>query len=420
MAVAIGRLFPELVGNSLLRGFAAYCASEAMTKVARLVAVIALARVLTPAQIGIVAGSLAVAEMLKAFTENGVVQKIIAASVEDLEPTCVTARRINLVWCVMLFVLQIAIALAIHLSTDQIEGPVMIALMAGEYLFMPFGLVQCGLAMREGKLAGTAAVSGAQNVTANLMTALLVFLLPSPTVVALARLSSTPIWLAGMRRLRPWSVPRESTAAAVRPFIGFGSAVLGVEVLKVFRMQADKVIIGALMGPEALGIYFFAVNAGLTIANSFSVAFSTVLFPHLCASADRKATLRRSLAFAVAVIFPLIVFQAFAAPVYVPLVFGEKWASVAPLVAILCFAALPAILWSAAAQWLRSAGRPELELVSSLFIAAFVTSGIVVAAPFGLVPVVWSILATSTLSQLLASSAAIFANLLPQRVFVER
>ncbi|MCI5078611.1 oligosaccharide flippase family protein [Oricola sp.] len=420
MTVAIANMTRMFARGSLLSGLAAYSASEAVTKVSRLVAVIALARVLTPAQVGVVAGALAISELLKAFTENGVIQKIISASADDLEATCHTARRINWAWSGGLFALQVSIAAAFHLATGQVAGPLLIALMAGEYLLMPAGLVQCGLAMREGKLAGTATVAGAQNVAANLMTAAMVLIWPSPLAVAAARLASAPIWLSGMRRLRPWAPKAGVIPAPIRPFARFGAAILGIEFLKVLRMQADKLIIGVLMGPEALGIYFFAFNAGLGIANSFSVAFSTVLFPHLCGAANRVATLRNALAVALVALFPIIAVQALAAPIYVPIIFGEKWASVAPLVSILCFAALPAIVWSAAAQWLRSAGRPDVELVCSVFIAAFVTLGIVVAAPFGLSSVVWSVLVTSVFSQLVASVAVLFIHVLPQRIRIER
>ncbi|WP_421857951.1 oligosaccharide flippase family protein [Oricola sp.] len=413
MSPKLANVLDRVRSNTLLRNLSAYCASEAAAKASRLLAVIALARVLTPAQVGIVAGALAISELFKALAENGTVQKIIAAPADELDAVCHAARRINAVWSVGLFALQVLVAFAIYKSTGQIEGPLLIALMAGEYLFMPFGLVQCGLAMREGKLGGTAAVAGAQNVLANALTALVIFIWPNPAAVALARLATTPVWLVGMRRLRPWKPQQGVAHAPVTSFVRFGSSVLGVEFLKVLRMQADKLIVGGLMGPEALGIYFFAFNAGYGIANSFSVAFSIVLFPHLCNSDDRAATLRKSVGMALLVLFPAVCLQAFAAQYYVPLIFGAKWASVAPLVSILCFAALPAVIWSAAAQWHRSVGRPEMDLVCSAFIAAFITCGILVAYPFGLTAVVWSVLATSVVSQVLAAAVSVGAAFVP-------
>ena len=404
----------------LVRGLVAYSASEFATKATRLVAVVALARMLSPAEVGIVAAAMAIAELLKAFTENGTVQKIIAAPDGEVEAVAKTARRLFTLWSGGLFLLQITLAYGLYLWTGEPIAPLLIALMAGEYLFIPGGIVQCGFAMREGKLAGTAAVAGAQNIAANLLLAVFVLIWPTPLSVAAARLVSSPIWLIGMRRLRPWTDRRECRPSPVAPFVRFGSSILGIEFLKVLRLQADKLIVGALMGPEALGIYFFAVNAGLGIANSFSTAFSIVLFPQLCGSERRTAVIRQALTLAIGVLFPIICLQALAAPLYVPIVFGEKWAEVAPLVSILCFAALPAIIWSAAAQWLRAANRPEVELICSAFIAAFITGAIALATPYGLTAVVWAVLASSIAAQLASSAAVLRGSLTTLRLQLER
>lgn len=403
----------------LVAGLVAYSASEFATKATRLVAVIALARMLSPAEVGIVAAAMAIAELLKAFTENGVVQRLIASPASELESVAVTARRLFALWCGMLFLAQVVVAYFVYLWSGETAGALVIALMAGEYLFMPAGIVQCGLAMREGRLSGTAAISGAQNVAANLFLAVLVVIWPSPLSVAAARLASAPIWLAGMRRIRPWNAQRSCRPAPAASFIRFGSSILGIEFLKVLRLQADKLIVGALMGPEALGVYFFAINAGLGIANSFSVAFSIVLFPQLCNSERRAQVLRNALTLVMGVLFPIICLQALAAPVYVPLVFGDKWAAVAPLVSILCLAALPAIIWSAAAQWLRASYRPEIELLYSAFTTAFIVAAVGLATPYGLTTVVWALLTASTLAQL-GASAAILLPLRRSDIQLER
>lgn len=394
----------NLVRSPFLRGLASYSVGEVATKLSRLLAVIAMARVLTPAQVGIVAAAIAVAEILKALTENGVVQKIIAAPKSELEAVCQTASRLNIVWIGGLFIVQNLVALAIWKLAGQPEAALVIALMSAEYLFMPAGIVQCALAMRDGKLSGTAAVAGAQNVSANILLGIIVFIWPSPLAVAVSRILTAPIWMVGMRRLRPWKPVKDNALVPVNGFVRFGTPIIGVEILKVLRFQADKLIIGSLMGPEVLGIYFFTINAGLGIANSFAVAFSTVLYPHLCAAQDRARALRRALGFTMAALTPVIVLQALAAPYYVPMVFGERWADMADYVAILCFAALPGIIWAAAAQDLRARGRTDLELAYSAFIALAVTGSIFIAAPFGLTVVIYTVLAALTLSQLAAAA----------------
>ncbi|MCT8266264.1 oligosaccharide flippase family protein [Afifella sp. JA880] len=410
MALAIKALMGRITGSSLTGGLAAYGASEVVSKLSRLGVVVVLARYMDPLSIGLAAGAIATSDILKSLTENGVGQRIIAARQDELESTCRTAHRIFWVWCLGLFALQLALAGAVSGVSGNWLGFALIAVIAGEYLFMPGGLTQCALAMREGKFKQTAAIAGGQVVAGNILTVLLVLVWPHPLAIVLPRLLTAPIWLIAMRRLRPWR-PADVAAAPLRPFVRFGSAVIGIEFLKAVRMQGDKLIVGGLLGADALGIYFFAVNAGLGITTSFSTALSTVLFPYICRSENRDRALGHAFALSMAIIVPVAIAQSLLAPYYVPVLFGAEWADMAPLVAILCLAAIPTVLWSASAQWLRTGGRAGTEFTYSLAIGATVLVSTAVAASFGLTAVAWTVLAAMTASQVVASVPAILAAL---------
>lgn len=383
-----------------LQHLAAYGASEVAAKASRLLVVVAVARALDPAAIGVAAAALAISEILKSLTENGVVQKIIATGDNDLAAACNSAQRIVWLWCGGLMVLQLALATGTYLITGNAMLAGMIALLGLEYLFMPGGLVQCALAMRAGKMRETAAISGAQIVSANLLSALLAIFWASPLALVLPKLLTAPVWLIAMRRLHPWQRTPQAGYAPLRPFLGFGSAVLGVELVRALRMQADKILIGALLGAETLGLYFMAFNAGLGLATSFSVAFSTVLFPHLCGAADRDAAVRQALFLGIGLIAPVVILQAALAPYYVPVLYGQGWEDISQIVSILCLAAIPGVIWAAAAQWLRAHDRPQDELVVSVVLTAALTANTVLLAPFGLVAIVSGYLAVATAIQL--------------------
>ncbi|MCK0149482.1 oligosaccharide flippase family protein [Marivita sp. S6314] len=393
----------------------AYAASEAAAKASRLLVVIAVARTMSPEAIGIAAAALASGDILKALTENGVGQKIISASDDALERTCATARRIFFAWCGGLFVLQCLIAAALAFFGNPMLGA-LLALLALEYLFMPAGLVQAALAMREGKLRQTAAIAGGQVVGANALTVVLALVWPSPLTLVLPRVLSAPIWLVLMRRLRPWTPVATAGHAPIRPFVTYGWAVLGTEMVKVLRLQSDKLIVGALLGAESLGIYFMAFNAGLGLATSFTQAFSVVLFPHLCASGNRDEAVRQSLGVSLLMLTPLVVAQAVLAPIYVPLLLGPEWTDVAHVVSILCLAALPTVIWSATAGWLRSEGRPQQELLVSAILAAALAINTTLLAPFGLTAIAIGYLCVSTLIMLSAALVMLPKSTVPQTV----
>lgn len=393
--------------HEFARHLLAYGASQAAGKASRLLVVLSVARTMEPAAIGVAAAAMASSDMLKSLTENGAAQRIIRAREEDLEGTCLTARRLFRLWCGGLFLVQIAVSGGVWLLTGEGEVAALIALLAIEYVFMPDGIVNCALAMREGKMTATAAISGGQIVGANIATAALALVWPSPFAIVLPKVLSAPVWLIGMRRIRPWRPDPGATPAPAKSFLRYGGAVLGVEIVKAARLQGDKLVIGAALGTEALGVWFFAMNAGLGIASSFTNAFAVALFPHICKAADGAAALRRPLALSLVLMTPVVALQAFFAPWYVPLLFGAKWAGMADLVSILCLGAIPALIWTAAAQWLRARDRagPEFRLSAAMATATMAT--LWVAAPMGLEAAAWGMLAAAVTLQLGAALIAL-------------
>jgi len=359
----------------------AYGASEVASKLSRLFVVVMVARHLGAEQIGLAAAALAICDILKSLTENGIGQRIIAASEEDLAPIAKRAHRLFWQSSGLLFVGQIALGgLFAYFGNPVIGG--LIALAALEYLFMPGGLVQAALAMREGKLSQTAAIAGTQIVSANALSVALVLIFPSPLVLVLPRVLTAPIWLIAMRRLRPWTNAASVTPSDTRAFVTFGAPIVGISLVNALRLHADKLVVGAVLGAEGLGAYFMAFNAGLSIATSFVAAYDKVVFPALCRGKTMSA--RNAAAMGLLMITPVVLMQSLLAPYYVPFLLGQDWAFIAPVVAVLCLSAIPLTLWSAAAAALRVAGRPGQELLVTFTLTAALLALAVPAAQWGL------------------------------------
>ena len=412
--MTIDRNIRAFAGNLL-----SYGASEVAAKASRLLVVIVVARTLDLTQIGIAAAAMAAADILKSLTENGAVQRIIAAKDHELEATCATASRIFWVWCISLFLLQALVAGALYMSGSSETLSLLVLVLGAEFLLMPAGLVQVALAMRAGKLKQTAAIAGAQVVGANLMAATIVFVWPSAIALLLPRLLSAPIWLIAVRRLHPWTRNASAGFAPLRPFITYGRAVLGTEIVKAIRLQADKIVVGMTLGTDALGLYFMAFNAGLSLSNAFTSAFATVLFPSLSLARNQAVALRQSILVALGLITPLVVLQALAAPIYVPILLGGEWSSIALIVSILCLVAIPSTLWTATAGWLRANERPEVELFVTLTLAIATVANTLAFSPFGLPAVATGYACVTTLIFVFAAWPGLrvaFAPSCPQEV----
>ncbi|MFM9853676.1 MAG: oligosaccharide flippase family protein [Sphingomonadaceae bacterium] len=382
--------------GTLLRGLSAYGGAELATRIVRLGSTIVIARQLAPDIVGQAALALTLFELVRVLAKNGLGQQIIACSDQDLDATCNTAHSLFWMWSWLLVAVQLLAAATLWLAFGQIVAGAMLAVLSLVYVWMPGGLVQCHLGMREGLTGRTASTAACQSIADALLTAALLLIWPSPWSIVLPKLLTAPIWLMMTRRNRPWT---PNPAAGRLPIAGvakFSGAILMAETLFAIRTQCDNLIIAIMMGTSSLGTYFFAYNAGIGIVSSLVSAFGTVAFPMLCAApkgAQRYQAMKQIAALGAALLGPLVILQGAAAHFYVPLVFGDHWASAAPLVAILCLSGLPLLISTLTTIWQRSQGQAgndarnqAVACVAALSGLAFgATSGSLEAAATGLV-----------------------------------
>ncbi|MEL6753031.1 MAG: oligosaccharide flippase family protein [Pseudomonadota bacterium] len=248
------------------------------------------------------------------------------------------------------------------------------------FLIMLFGLLHAYCLQRDERMKHLAAVGSAQAVADHMLTAILALCGFGAWAIVLPKVLTVPIWLLGVRHNSPWMRNTEAGFAPAGALLKFSMPVLGAELLSVFRDQLDKLIVSLVLGIEALGLYYFAFNAGLGASTALNRAFSNAVYPNLCAAADklrafRKAVLGLGLPLSLAYCV-----QAAAALVYVPVVFGADWAPAAPLVALLCLGGPARLLVDGARMHARAEGRSGQEFRIALGLSASVLAPFAFAA----------------------------------------
>lgn len=330
--------------EALIKGFLAYASAEAITRIVRLVAIIVIARFTSPIILGTAALALSLFELIRVLANAGIGQRIIVASAQELDSVCNTALRLFWICCAAVALVQTGVAAILAIAFNQTDAATMLAVLSAVYLIMPPGLVQIFLLMREGNLGTTARIGASQTILDHILTMVLVVLWPTAWAIVLPKLLTAPVWTIMARSARHWRANPAAGFAPVSEFRGFAGGILASEIMTACRAQADKLIVGAIFGTKLLGIYYFAFNAGLGIAQSLVSAFGIVLFPHLSRIKDAAARTyeaSRAAGFGMLLFVPLILAQAILAPLYVPVLFGQTWAASAEYVAILALGGLP-------------------------------------------------------------------------------
>ena len=371
---------------TLLRGIGAFASAELAVRIVRLLVIIVMAQRLSPEILGAAALALTIFELTRVFANIGVGQQIVAAPDALLEATCNAAHRIFWRWCICLTLVQLLAAAALAITLNDATTGGMLSLLSLVYLAMPGGLVQCYLLMRAGKSPTTARIGASQTIADHILTACLVLAWASPWSIVLPKLLTSPIWLLSMRRAMPWRPTVLATIIPARALLGQAFAILASEIMVAVRTQADKLIVAALLGVEALGVYFFAFNAGIGLLTSIITAFGTMSFPMICSATDpaeRRHLIRVLLLAAVLIVMPIVLLQVALAQFYVPLVFGEKWGSAISLVAILCLAGIPMTLNMLSANYLRARGAAHIDAIVAVITSAIALGGLTSGAILG-------------------------------------
>ncbi|MFI0471880.1 oligosaccharide flippase family protein [Halomonas sp. HMF6819] len=372
--------------NLLVRRLACFGSAEMITRVVRILSIVIIARQVSPQMMGLAALALSIFEMVRVLANAGIGQRIIAESEENLQATCNTAHRLFWLWCLVVAAIQLSIAGGLALF-DKPDIAAMLAVLAGVYLLMPGGLVQVFLLMRAQRFGAIASIGAAQTISDHLLTLVLVLVWPSAWAIVLPKLLTAPLWLVLARQRMAWRPEPAAGYTAWQQFTGFALGVLISEILVVARGQLDKLIVGWLFGVQALGIYYFAFNAGLGLTTSFIMALGQVLFPYLCKAGHATECLRRGrvgLLLGLAVFTPLLALQSGLAGWYVPLVFGEQWRDAAPLVAILVLGGVPMVFAACASAWWRANEFPATEAKWNSVVTAVCLGAILLFSSLGL------------------------------------
>ena len=371
--------------NTFLRNMGWLGASEVVVRLTRLLTAIVLARFLDPLEFGLAALVLTVNELIRVFSRNGIGAKIVQCDDSELDQICNTAYRLNMLFCIILFMLQCGLAYPLAYWYDTPELVLMLQILSLTYLLMPFAMVHAALVQREQNLKSVAMINGGQVAVDNIITAILAVVGLGAWAIVLPKFLTAPIWLLGYRRAIKWSPSGPVFSFALwREVLEFGRYFLSIEVLKTARLNLDNMVIGRVLGMEALGIYYFARNAGLGFSLTLINAVNSALYPNLCEVRSSlpalKARFKSNIKRISLIVFPLLLAQAGLSFWYVPIVFGEQWVHAIPVLALLCLSAIPRAFSESASALMLATGRIRGDFVWNISFTVLFVASVSIAA----------------------------------------
>jgi O-antigen/teichoic acid export membrane protein len=378
------------LGTRTLRGMFWAYGSYAGGRLLVLVSTVILARLLTPADFGLVALALTFMVFLDTVKDLGLGQALIVAPDDELEDRAQTVFGWSMIIGAGLTVITLLLApLAGAFFGTQRLTP-LIAVLGLNFFLRSFGATHYALArraldFRSRTFAETADVL--TRGTAGIALALLGFgawsLVLGYLVGTLAMV--TMIW--ARVAFRP--VLRLSRDH-LRQLLTFGGTLTLVDIGQAFAHEMDYLFIGRVLGVAPLGLYSIGFRLPELLIVNLAIVAGNVLFPaySLMDRARLRAAFLSSLRYTGLLVLPMAVGLALLARPVVLVLFGDQWEPAIPVMQILAAYAVVVTLNVPAGTVYKVTGRAwilvafTVPYVITLFISLmiFTADGIVAVA----------------------------------------
>ncbi len=149
-----------------------------------------------------------------------------------------------------------------------------------------------------------------------------------------------------------------------KELFNFGKWLLGTQIVLYFINQGDNLFVGRILGTVALGFYAMAYKISFLAVTEVTFVISKVMFPAYSRLQDDRDTLRRAylgmLTVLAYVSMPLSGMIFLFAEDFVRIVLGAKWLPSFPIIQVFAFSAMLRSVSSTTGPLFQGIGRPDI------------------------------------------------------------
>lgn len=299
---------------------------------------------LSPEEVGLFSIALSAAMLVSALQDFGIT-RYIAGEPDLSEAQVGSAFSVSILFALVVGLAILALAWpAARFYEDSRLLPILVVI-AGSYLLVPFAIVPSALLQRELDFKSLFIVNVGAAV-AQAATALgLAALGFSAMSLAWATVAQQAVRaILGQWRSGRWpGFPLRLQGA--RPILRFGSGASLLYMSGAVGMRSPELIIGRMLSIAAVGLYGRAVGLAGQLRQLVSGAIGSVFYPAFARIRDSGEPLAppylRVVAGYSGTTWPAMAFLAAASTPLVLMLFGERWAAVAPLLVWIALSEIP-------------------------------------------------------------------------------
>lgn len=377
------------------RGFIWSVVPAALGRGLNLLALLVLARLLAPSAFGTVGAIATFLALIQLGSDLGMKATIVHEQERGTSDRIDSAFTLNVALVLVLTVVGIAVAPAVASFFGLPDEAALFRLASLNLILAGLGNIHDGLLLRDLSFAQRARPQLAMGVVQATVSVVLALLGLGASALVWGMLAGTAVWTIMQWRMTAYRPRLVVDPTVARSMIGYGGAAAALQVIAVVSTRTDAAIVGNQLGAVALGIYTVAFRLPELALSSVAWTLSVVTFPTLsrrrteshAALVETTLWITRLLALYA---LPTAVALALLADPLIAMLFSERWAAAAPvLAAVSVTVALTTVIFPLG-DASKAIGHQRLMVWLNLLHLPLLIGFMLLATPHGVVGVAWA------------------------------
>lgn len=349
---------------------------------------VVLARLLTPEDFGIVAISAVFVGIVTLFQDLGMGSAIIQRQNID-DDYLSTSFSVSLLSGVAIAIVLAAVSpLVAYFYGKEVLKYILLFSTIG-FILSPFTSIHTTLLTKGMEFRKLALVNILSQILSGIISVMLALLGYGVWSLVAGKIVSQPLLIPLIWRLVRWRPRLKIVKKCFNDLFGFGSNLLGFNIIHYISSNSDNLIIGKYLGPQALGYYSVAFNLMLKPLPLISWSIGKVLFPIFSTMQDdneRTRVLYLKVMRTISLItFPMMTGLIMVADEFILTAYGAQWGPAALPLKLLCVVGILQSVSTTGGVIYISHGRPDLNFKVGAFSSALAVLSFIIGIRWGLI-----------------------------------
>lgn len=375
------------IGHKALKGSKWVLISAILSKSFQFLTTIILARLLLPADFGIIAISQIIIGIVSLFQDMGMTQALIQKK-ENIEESADTVFLFNIFWSLILYIAVFFTAPYIGSFFENNNAVIVIRALCLSFFLQPFNIISNAFMKRGFYFRSLLNITLLPIILSGILSIVLAYLGHGVWSLVLGILTGNLFsailgWLS-----ISWRPAFKFNIRIAKDMLNFGGAISIQNIIIWFENTFDDILVGRWLGTPLLGVYRLGFNIAVIPATQIAGPINDVMYSTFVRLQDNKAELKRFFLYIIKYIslitFPIGAFLFTASGIFITTVLGEKWSEAIPVIQFVSVYGTIGSITFVVPTLTRALGRHDVYLRYLIIFLFVMTPLYIYAVPYGL------------------------------------